>query len=756
MASGLALAIYFGLISLPLLPCIVIAAIGMPLGLAMFIFTMSNQLKSPGQLLDSSASYSKPVPLAPPTIPSLPVAQSLEDMCNDIGRTYYGKPFPKYEDIEVIPAEGGSLVKWISLPDDQKWRLFQEGSKGTGGRRAVADIQRLLDAGKPLSEPAIQKIMQSRLDTAGKVSQVHGAGHAQRCAALVKALEPLYTQIFQLPRLTEEELTTLQIAAMFHDSGRQGDGSDVWEEVSAQNAEKYLRQANFPEHLCIRAGNAIRGKNPDDPFSILLYDADGLEYQRVRGGEGFDANHLAASKLTLAENVSEDARNALSQQITEAEKKFLTQAHDFGIDYKKYTECAASLFSASILPPQSTPPAPVADGKALGLVTKFVDQAGHFAAKLNQSLPTEIAVLRDVKTRTVDWSAAAGKCRSLLQQLGQNPANENNADAIQLGGNVESILICCIAFAEGHVSAAKLQNFKSGLFSQTYTVGAKVFKPIDPTNPPSELDMERRYGISQFTRWAREMLPQQMNAFFQEQAARMGVQIPDLFVQARPGIIDGQIGIVMDMASGACLANIPPKDKRRIQDDPVFRRLETWLQLLDCFLGQYDRHSHNVFWDDHGRRILAIDNDISFSDPGLRFKSQFTDRHGSHPVTMEMLEYAQTVDLANKVPGQLYRSRSEGGRAVDGLAGAWNYCMPLVIDEDMRRFIEGMNVDEFRQFLDPTGLTSGQINAAVNRLTSMKRHITDGRTRVIDPAAWGSAPLPECRTDNTYFMWHTR
>jgi hypothetical protein len=213
-------------------------------------------------------------------------------------------------------------------------------------------------------------------------------------------------------------------------------------------------------------------------------------------------------------------------------------------------------------------------------------------------------------------------------------------------------------------------------------------------------------------------------------------------------VIAGQIGFGMEKAHGVSLRDT--SNKRALRRDFNFRREETWLQLFDCLLGQQDRHSENVFWDNS--HIWAIDQDISFPDFGLRLASRFTDRKGRYSVNERMRAHARTINLANRVPLQLYSGK---GRAVDGLAGLYNYCMPPVMDEDMRQLIVGLASEELRQFLVSMDLTPGQINAAVNRLESMKGHIDGGYIRVIAPTAWGRDHLPECTPQNSYFMWHT-
>ncbi|MDR1457000.1 MAG: HD domain-containing protein [Puniceicoccales bacterium] len=744
--SGMcAIAIYFELIVLPIAPFLIVFVAGSPLGIVGFIILMHPSVK---EQQEESIILQRSIPgnatLNTDDFPSNP--RSLPDACNYIARTYYGRPRPGYEEIEVIPGRGGQRTKWVALPDEQKWKMLKEGSKGTGGREAVSKIQDLLNRGESLSDPGVQAIMRKRICSGGRISEIHGAGHAQRCAALAAALASRYEKIFQLPALTEEELIVLQITAMFHDSGRQGDGSDVWEEDSAQNAETFLRRAGFAESLCMRAGNAIRGEEQDDPLTILLGDADRLEYMRLctkDGSRRFDEKHLRASSMRLPEGVSEESRGHLIKQIVVVEEQFITSSDGFDVNYEQYVECLNEIF-------RSTSPALPAEEKILQRVAALAESASHFAGKIGMVVPSEIALLRTVKSQNINWRAIEGDCRSVLRELGRDIANESIVDAIQFGRDIESILIWCCAVMGGNIHQEKLTPFKSGLFSQTYTfsIGGNcyVFKPIIPKNDPNERDMERRYGISQFTHVAREMAPQKLNELLCLQGAKRNIPVPRLYGNTRMGVVDGTPGLIMERASGSSLQNA--QDENATRCNPNFRKEETYLQLLDCILGQYDRHNGNVFW---GNCIRAIDNDISFSDLVLRLSAKYTDRNGRFPVTPQMLAYAKTIDLPDCIPLQL-RER----RAVDGLAGPWNYCMPPVIDSEMRAIFLAINEDDLCEILRADGFTDNQISATINRVKSLKGHINSGHIRIIAPDAFGSDPLPECTPQNTYFMWHTQ
>lgn len=103
-------------------------------------------------------------------------------------------------------------------------------------------IQPLLDAPKALSNKTIF------------TSTVHNSRHVSRVAYLIKTTASIYRWIYanlksqnELESLNDQlnkELFYYQLAALFHDSGREGDGDDTieWEQDSAINFYNYLTQ----------------------------------------------------------------------------------------------------------------------------------------------------------------------------------------------------------------------------------------------------------------------------------------------------------------------------------------------------------------------------------------------------------------------------------------------------------------------------------------------------------------------------------
>lgn len=152
----------------------------------------------------------------------------------------------------------------------------------------------------------------------GCARPIHGVQHACRVAIYVVVFANLYRKYdFPLAReLTAQELELIQIAALFHDSGRQNDGVDRWDNDSATNAYHYLIKLGKDHHTAKRIAEVIANKDtysnsrtchvlqrrhdgqvdwykqalPSDyqrsMAQILLNDADRFDILRVIGLDG--------------------------------------------------------------------------------------------------------------------------------------------------------------------------------------------------------------------------------------------------------------------------------------------------------------------------------------------------------------------------------------------------------------------------------------------------------------------------------------
>ncbi|MDR1433064.1 MAG: hypothetical protein LBI61_01835 [Puniceicoccales bacterium] len=140
-----------------------------------------------------------------------------------------------------------------------------------------------------------------------KYSGIHGPKHATR--AMMNVL--FYVSFLKNAKgitVDDDTITVAAIAALFHDSGRQAEGEDVADELSALNAYNYCMSHGLTG-LAIRCRNAISHKD-DDPIrnnnksieAKLLQAADCIEIQRCRSN--FDVHcidFVKTGEITPAE-----------------------------------------------------------------------------------------------------------------------------------------------------------------------------------------------------------------------------------------------------------------------------------------------------------------------------------------------------------------------------------------------------------------------------------------------------------------------
>ena len=162
----------------------------------------------------------------------------------------------------------------------------------------------------------------------------HGIQHVCRVAMYINVLANLYRKYNhpQALELTPNDIALLQIAALFHDAGRQANGKDYWDQDSAIFVYYYLTRtlkedhatakliaeaiankdpliADYPLHFEIninREGDQIiwgfyEGKSPESNiFQDLLGDADRLDV--IRSRDHFDAERLIFYKKIAVNN----------------------------------------------------------------------------------------------------------------------------------------------------------------------------------------------------------------------------------------------------------------------------------------------------------------------------------------------------------------------------------------------------------------------------------------------------------------------
>lgn len=114
--------------------------------------------------------------------------------------------------------------------------------------------------------------------------EIHGGQHVSRVAAYIEVLINFCKRIGypqEIIALSYEEIILLKLAALFHDSGRAGDGKDIWEKFSAEKFCLFLIEQNIPEELASIFASYIT-HSKDDYLDTLLQSSDAVDCMRVR------------------------------------------------------------------------------------------------------------------------------------------------------------------------------------------------------------------------------------------------------------------------------------------------------------------------------------------------------------------------------------------------------------------------------------------------------------------------------------------
>ena len=174
--------------------------------------------------------------------------------------------------------------------------------------------------------------------SSGIARQIHGIQHVTRAAINI----PIFANLFrrygdaEALALDDNDIKLLQIAALFHDAAREGEGVDLWDQESALLFYHYATKImGVPEEKATLLAEAIANKDaeennyfelsgmewvkrarpsPKNIYQTLIHEADCLEIIRAR--DHFDANYLDFYKRIASQN--EDAFEMMAKLITEA------------------------------------------------------------------------------------------------------------------------------------------------------------------------------------------------------------------------------------------------------------------------------------------------------------------------------------------------------------------------------------------------------------------------------------------------------
>jgi len=121
-----------------------------------------------------------------------------------------------------------------------------------------------------------------------KNSLIHGEKHTERCIwAASNLMEFFYSQ---LPNSRTPESILIPVA--FHDAGRKGEGTDLWEMDSYRMCLAYLLNSGVSKVEAQYSATAILKNPPLTRNAAILYDADVLEYSRFIHASDFDYSRL--------------------------------------------------------------------------------------------------------------------------------------------------------------------------------------------------------------------------------------------------------------------------------------------------------------------------------------------------------------------------------------------------------------------------------------------------------------------------------
>ena len=119
---------------------------------------------------------------------------------------------------------------------------------------------------------------------------IHGKLHISRSIIFSEFMSRFYFKTMK----KDINFNAIRYAVAFHDSGRQDNGIDIWEEDSSKKCFWYLMKKK-QEYAKYSASLIIKKKN-DDINNDIVYDSDVLEIMRPCCGhgerDGFNSNYL--------------------------------------------------------------------------------------------------------------------------------------------------------------------------------------------------------------------------------------------------------------------------------------------------------------------------------------------------------------------------------------------------------------------------------------------------------------------------------
>jgi hypothetical protein len=134
--------------------------------------------------------------------------------------------------------------------------------------------------------------------------EIHSRLHIARSIIFAEYMAEYYEKMNKKAGYfdTDIDFDTIRYAVSFHDSGRKGNGVDLWEDDSYKMCYEHMRNIGYTDDYCDYTSSLIYKDASSDINKDVVYDADVLEIMRPvcgHGGRlGFREKYLRFSEST--------------------------------------------------------------------------------------------------------------------------------------------------------------------------------------------------------------------------------------------------------------------------------------------------------------------------------------------------------------------------------------------------------------------------------------------------------------------------
>lgn len=221
-----------------------------------------------------------------PSIESYRILSELEEsekgeIVNTFITNYYSQPLPPKDKVTVpIRDDSGKIVerRWVDLTKQEK---LQVNNTGTHAHNQIASAtpEHIIDQ---WFFPGDQKPF-----LPGDPRESHGNDHCARAAIFSTVFAYLYSKYHPQYNVNAGDVTLCQIVAGGHDSGRQTEGPDVYDEKSAENTLEILKALGIKDESILKeCKDAIADKDNKDLqtkslIAKCVQNADCAEFARL-------------------------------------------------------------------------------------------------------------------------------------------------------------------------------------------------------------------------------------------------------------------------------------------------------------------------------------------------------------------------------------------------------------------------------------------------------------------------------------------